>query len=167
MRVEAEIKAHSMMQENPRIVQAFTYCYGIENGQETFDLFIDNEFLLADRIKKQVLPEKAVSFVAKQLLEGLADLHEKKIIHRRVNPLNIQVDKKLNAKLMNFESSRFLELGKKVSSVKKDKQAKTIERPYVMSYLPPEYFNEQYSYSFDTWSLGCVIVEMALNKLPK
>lgn len=155
------------MQENPRIVTAFAYCYGMENGQETFDLFIDNECLLADRIKKQPLPEKAVALVTRQLLEGLADLHEKKIIHRRLNPSNIQVDKKLNAKLMNFESSRFEELGKKTSTGAKDKRAKTLERPYVISYLPPEYFDEKCSYSFDTWSLGCVIVEMTTNKLPK
>ena len=49
--------------------------------------------------KKEYLPETAIKVLLKQLIEGVAFCHNKRIIHRDLKSHNILVDSKYNLKI--------------------------------------------------------------------
>lgn len=116
-------------------------------------------FITQYRVKKALLnktriPEEEIWKVAYECLEGLNKLHESNIIHRDIKPANIFFRKGI-AKIGD------LNVAKHLVDVFTHTQTGT---PY---YASPEVWNEEpYNYKTDTWSLGCVLYEMAMLKPP-
>ena len=109
-----------------------------------------------DLISKQgALNENEISQYCQQILQGLAYLHKKKIVHRDVKCANILLDNYI-CKLADFGLSK--EDIRSMSGCKTD--CGTI---YWQS--PESLRGQKYGYKSDIWSFGCTVLEM-LNTEP-
>lgn len=98
--------------------------------------------------RKTSFEEKEVWRVAEQLLKGLKQLEEYKIIHRDIKSANIFFSKGI-AKLGDMNVSKITEASFASTQT---------GTPYYAS--PEVWRGEVYSYKSDIWSLGCVLYEM-------
>ena len=110
-----------------------------------------------DLISKQgALNEIEISGYCQQILQGLAYLHEKKIVHRDVKCANILLDNSI-CKLADFGLSK--EDIRSMSGCKTD-----CGTTYWQS---PESIQQQnYGYKSDIWSFGCTVFEMLSTEPP-
>jgi NIMA (never in mitosis gene a)-related kinase len=98
-----------------------------------------------------------VADLAEQMLEGLSYLHANHVLHRDFKPQNCYITKEGVIKIGDFGVSKLL-----TASMP---QAKTfIGTPFYMA--PEVCLSEDYSYPADVWSIGVVLYELYLGKLP-
>ena len=90
-----------------------------------------------------------------QILQGLHILHESGIIHRDLKPENILIDQNLVVKIADLGLacifSCYLNNEKNLSSYVVTRNYRSIELLFC---------NNNYSYSVDMWSFGCIIFEL-------
>ncbi|KAG9389691.1 cyclin dependent kinase [Carpediemonas membranifera] len=109
-----------------------------------------------------VISEKEHKSIIKDVLEGLAYLHNRNIIHRDIKPANILLDKDGRAALCDFGLSR-LGVDDGMSS-----------QIFTTYWRPPEVLLPSmdasdggtkafYSYTSDVWALGMTIVAMTMS----
>lgn len=87
-----------------------------------------------------------------QILNGVAYLHQQKVVHRDIKPSNIMVEKDGVVKLIDFGWSRFCAATEAMTGP-----------PCVIHYRPPEVLagmKTDYDFSVDIWSCGCLLFEM-------
>lgn len=92
----------------------------------------------------------------RNVLSGLAYLHEHKIIHRDLKPENILIDRQSgNIKIVDFDLARFIE----------EDQALT-RNVATLYYRPPEilFGSVHYDFSLDMWAIGCIFAEILLGQ---
>lgn len=130
------------------------------------DLYVIMEFLgggdLSDNIEymqksNNHFSESQIWGYVLQILQGLAELHKRGVIHRDVKPANLflSADKK-GLKIGDMNTSKILQNDAMTQTV--------IGTPY---YLAPEiWLNAKYDYRCDVFSLGCVVYEMAMLRPP-
>jgi serine/threonine protein kinase len=106
------------------------------------------------------LNESLTRVYTRQILEGLDYLHRKRVIHRDIKGANILVDDKGRIKLADFGASRSL-----AGLVSLNEGLKSVRgSPYWMA---PEVIKQSgYGRQADIWSVGCVVVEMAMGEPP-
>ncbi|GLI64257.1 hypothetical protein VaNZ11_007459 [Volvox africanus] len=116
---------------------------------------------LAKVIKKQQqmrrpLPEDVIWRYFIQVVMGLQALHNMKILHRDIKPGNIMVFENGVVKIGDLGIAKLLT---------KTAAAKTqIGTPH---YMGPEIWkNRPYSYTSDTWAVGCLLYELAALSVP-
>ncbi|CAD8043083.1 unnamed protein product [Paramecium primaurelia] len=104
--------------------------------------------------KNRGYTQKVIEQWLVQLLMGLACIHENNVIHRDLKSSNILIKEDGQLKIADFGVAKILS---------EDKMAKTITgSPF---YLSPEISQGQdYTYSSDIWSLGCILFEMCTLK---
>jgi len=105
---------------------------------------------------KKAPPEDLVWKIFIQIVQGLEALHSLKILHRDIKPGNIM--------LMANDVVKIGDLG--VAKVLKNSPLTNtqIGTPY---YMAPEIWRTRpYTYSCDTFSLGCLLYELISTKLP-
>ncbi|GAA6013886.1 hypothetical protein JCM10207_008223 [Rhodosporidiobolus poonsookiae] len=106
--------------------------------------------------------EALVSKFVRQILTGLAYLHEREIIHRDIKGANILVDNKGNIKISDFGISKKVE-DNLLSGAK-------VHRPSLQGsvyWMAPEVVKQTaYTSKADIWSLGCLVVEMLTGAHP-
>jgi len=103
--------------------------------------------------------ESQVSHYTRQILQGLKYLHGFNVIHRDLKCANILVTEFGNIKLADFGLSKCMEDGQ---SLKPGSRSSL--------WMAPEVANPKsgrYDFRADTWSLGCVVVEMSTRKSPQ
>ncbi|KAG5181978.1 kinase-like domain-containing protein, partial [Tribonema minus] len=106
---------------------------------------------------KREADEGTLAAVARGVLKGLAAMHAQHRIHRDIKPSNILLDRRGRIKIGDFGVTR--ELGATASL------ASTFTG--TLTYMSPERINsESYSYPSDIWSLGLVLVTLALGYFP-
>jgi mitogen-activated protein kinase kinase 4/5 len=120
--------------------------------------FMDNGSLEGTHINH----EAYLSDVARQILNGIAYLHKRKIVHRDIKPSNLLINSKKNVKIADFGVSRIL--------------AQTMDpcnsSVGTIAYMSPERINTDLNqglydgYAGDIWSLGVSILEFYLGRFP-
>ena len=92
-----------------------------------------------------------------ELVLGLEFLHKNNMVYRDLKPENILLDSRGHIKLTDFGLSKILE----------DEDDKAYTICGTPQYLAPEVLLKQgYDKAVDWWSLGCVMYEMLVGRLP-
>jgi len=113
---------------------------------------------LRDKLKKGPLKTKEALAAAIQIAAGLADAHGKGIIHRDIKAANIMVTEKGQAKVMDFGLAK-LRGGSSLT-----KSQTTLG---TVAYMSPEQARgSDLDQRTDIWSLGVVLYEMLVGRLP-
>ncbi len=137
-------------------------CVIYEIGESGEHPYIAMEFVegetLRDKIKKGPLkPEEAVDIVS-QVAVGLGEAHGKGIIHRDIKSANIMVTAKGQAKVMDFGLAK-LQGGSSLT-----RSQTTLG---TVAYMSPEQARGgELDQRTDIWSLGVVLYEMLIGRLP-
>lgn len=102
------------------------------------------------------VPLPVVKCFFRQILEGVAYMHSKKVVHRDLKPSNLMVDEKGIVKIIDFGWARYITA---------DRTGKMTGPPCVMSYRPPEVLlggsrSNMYGFAVDTWACGCILFEL-------
>uniref|UniRef100_G3WTL0 Mitogen-activated protein kinase kinase kinase 19 n=2 Tax=Sarcophilus harrisii TaxID=9305 RepID=G3WTL0_SARHA len=109
------------------------------------------------------LPEMVISKYTKQILQGVAYLHENCVVHRDIKGNNVMLMPTGIIKLIDFGCARrlaYVSLTGTHSEMLKSMHG----TPYWMA---PEVINESgYGRKSDIWSIGCTVFEMATGKPP-
>lgn len=109
------------------------------------------------------LPESVFCKYTEQIVQGVAYLHEKGVIHRDVKGNNVMLMPNGIIKLIDFGCAKRLSC---VSLTNEHSEPlKSVHgTPYWMA---PEVINESgYGRKSDIWSIGCTVFEMATGKPP-
>lgn len=108
------------------------------------------------QLMKRPMPEDLIWKYWIQVARGLSALHSMKILHRDIKPGNIMVMENEVAKIGDLGIAKLLN---------QSLAAKTqIGTPH---YMPPEIWkNRPYSFTSDSWAMGCILYEMATLKVP-
>ena len=142
---------------SPFVVQHFeSFC---NEGEVTIVMeYMDGGSLSSLVRRRGPLPEACLGSVARQVLQGLAYLHdEKRIVHRDLKPSNLLVNAAGEVKISDFGVSG--QLGASVS--------KCASWVGTVTYMSPERISgEKYGPDSDIWSLGLSLVECALGRFP-
>lgn len=145
--------------ESPYVVK----CHGIfEKGEQIHFVleYMDGGSL--EHRRSDMMSERFLAEVARQVLQGLKYLHGHKIVHRDIKPSNLLINKKQEVKIADFGVSRIL--------------SQTLDpcNTYVgtCAYMSPERFDpETYGgrydgYAGDIWSLGLSLLECFIGHFP-
>ncbi|KAJ2237002.1 hypothetical protein H4R99_002532 [Coemansia sp. RSA 1722] len=114
------------------------------------------------------LPESVVRSFLRQILAGLAYLHERGILHRDIKGANILVDETGTCKISDFGISRRTDHSSLVALLRgsnmSNSQGKIIG---TVPFMAPEVARgARYTEAADIWSLGCVVVQMWSGRPP-
>lgn len=140
------------------VVKIFGWFFSGDESYIAMEL-VDGQSL-KDKLKKQkkFTAEQTVS-IAKEICQGLADIHKQEIVHRDLKPTNILFNSKNVVKLIDFgislneDSKRVTQDNKLVGSIQ---------------YIAPELILKSHSPSAqsDIYSLGIIMYEMLSGRLP-
>ena len=92
---------------NKNIIEIYGY-YNKENLSFSFLEFGkhgDFVYFLKHLLRRNTLPEPALDYFAKQILDGLDYIHRCKIVHMDIKPGNILINSNLEAKITDFSIS--------------------------------------------------------------
>ncbi|PIN20787.1 MEKK [Handroanthus impetiginosus] len=141
---------------HPNIVQY----YGSDLSDERLSVYL--EYVSGGSINKLLqeygpFREPVIQNYTRQILYGLAYLHDRNTVHRDIKGANILVDPNGEIKLADFGMAKHIASCSSMLSFKGS--------PYWMA--PEVVMNTNgYSLPVDIWSLGCTIIEMATGKPP-
>jgi len=103
--------------------------------------------------------EGLVRAYTRQILVGLAYLHEHQIMHRDIKGANILISDKGIVKLADFGAS------KRITEMQTQTDCKSLKgTPYWMA--PEVIMQSGHGRSADIWSVGCTVIEMITGKPP-
>jgi len=138
-------------------------CRMYDLGKAEGNYFITMEYVPGEDLKSfirrsgQLTVGKTV-YLARQVLEGLAEAHRLGVVHRDLKPQNIMIDKEGNARIMDFGIARTL-------------AAKGITGAGVMigtpEYMSPEQAEvKEVDQRSDIYSFGVILYEMLAGRVP-
>jgi serine/threonine protein kinase len=138
-------------------------CRMFDLGEEQGTHYITMEYVSGEDLKSELIrmgplsAGKAIS-IAKQVCEGLAEAHRLGVVHRDLKPQNIMIDRKGNAKIMDFGIARSLR-GKGITAA-----GVMIGTPEYMS--PEQVEGKEADQRADIYSLGIILYEMLTGRVP-
>ena len=135
--------------------------YDLGRAEEIY--FITMEYVSGEDLKSfirrsgRLTVGKAI-YIARQVLEGLAEAHRLGVVHRDLKPQNIMIDQEGNARIMDFGIARSL-------------KAKGITGAGVMigtpEYMSPEQAEvKDVDQRSDLYSFGVILYEMLVGRVP-
>jgi serine/threonine protein kinase/Tfp pilus assembly protein PilF len=132
-------------------------------GEETGTHYITMEYVPGEDLKSFIrrsgqLATETTIRIAKQVCEGLSEAHSAGIIHRDLKPSNIMIDKKGNARIMDFGIARSL-TSKGITGA-----GVIIGTPEYMS--PEQVEGKDTDERSDIYSLGVILFEMVTGRVP-
>ncbi|NXR79522.1 M3K19 kinase, partial [Pycnonotus jocosus] len=109
------------------------------------------------------LPEVVLCKYTKQILQGVAYLHDNRVVHRDIKGSNVMLMPTGVIKLIDFGCARRLAWAS-LSGTRSELLRSVHGTPYWMA---PEVINDSgYGRKSDIWSIGCTVFEMATGKPP-
>lgn len=157
--IEKEIRMHALSQGHKNVVgflEAFEFRNRIYLIVELMNLgsLYDYVYGLPQRMHWK---EKALLYVMKKMLKGLAFMHSQNHLHRDIKSQNVLLNDKGEVKLADF--------GFAVGLNKKEQKRKTVlGTPYWMA--PEMLAKKAYDCKVDVWSTGITAYEIAENQPP-
>lgn len=144
---------------HPNVVE-FRGSFVGDNGSLNLVVEYVDGLSLAEHLSQYTaFPETLVAEIARQVLCGLAYLHENGVTHRDLKPANILVDHSAAVKICDFGVSR----SENVQTINPGQQH-MVGTPW---YIAPEMVEYRpYTTSVDIWSLGCTVLELATGRRP-
>jgi serine/threonine protein kinase len=138
-------------------------CRMYDIGREDEKYFITMEYVAGEDLKslireKEKISESEVLRIAQQMCEGLAGAHELGIVHRDLKPQNIMIDKKGNAKIMDFGIAR------SVAAPGVTQTGVIIGTPEYIS--PEQTEGQEADHRSDIYSFGVILYEMVTGSVP-
>ena len=132
--------------------------------QDISKLYIVSEFMQGGDMffhlhdgKIVIFNNDKTRFYIMELVLALEALHKNNMVYRDLKPENILLDGKGHVKLTDFGLSKILE----------DEDEKAFTVCGTPQYLAPEIIQKKgYDKAVDWWSLGCVMYEMLVGKIP-
>ncbi|CAF1207027.1 unnamed protein product [Didymodactylos carnosus] len=99
----------------------------------------------------------------RQIVEGVAYLHENNVVHRDIKGKNIMLDINGNIKLIDFGCAKRLKKNQNTHSVRQILKS----MKGTANWMAPEVISETgHGKKADIWSIGCTMCEMATGKPP-
>lgn len=154
-----EAKTMAKFTNNPNIVHVFDF---FEENQTAYIVmeFLDGitvkQFLESTPDKK--LPVETATEIVMNVLDALAEMHSKKIIHRDISPDNIQITSQNQIKIFDFGAARLT----------RDDTEETRSIVVKTGYTPPEQYrgkSKQGAYT-DLYSVGAVLYKLITGLTP-
>ena len=136
------VKYYDISKDENNIYILMEYCNG-----ENLRSFIDNNMN-----NNTLIEEDIIYNIISQICKGIQEIHNKKIIHRDLNPKNIFMNKNMIIKIGDFGISKLFDSHKKYMQTK--------NRAGTEYYISPEIDDGIYNEKSDIWSLGCIIYEL-------
>ncbi|CAF1113345.1 unnamed protein product [Rotaria sordida] len=144
------VKFYGISIENSRLVKIFTEY--VPNGT------VDNMLKLFGPFPNNVLQK-----YTRQIVEGVAYLHDEGVIHRDIKGKNVMLDKYGNIKLIDFGCAIRLMENPNTNSV--EQIFGSLEG--TLYWMAPEIITKTgHGEKADIWSIGCTLYEMATGKPP-
>ncbi|KAL1436446.1 hypothetical protein MTO96_049679 [Rhipicephalus appendiculatus] len=146
--------------DHPHIIKYFTSF--LENGELFIVLELADggdlaQFIKCFRQHGKLIPEPTIWKYFSQVCAALKHMHLKRIMHRDVKPANVFITSDGRVKLGDLGLGRFFNPNSVAAN-------SLVGTPYYMS---PERVQEQeYDFSSDVWSAGCLLYEMAALQSP-
>ncbi|GMG21241.1 unnamed protein product [[Candida] boidinii] len=138
---------------------------GFEKTKDTYSIFL--EYVSGGSVSRcirayGVFPEDLIRYLTKQVLEGLAYIHSKGILHRDLKADNLLLEPDGVCKISDFGIS------KKMENIYSNNSEMSFQG--TIYWMAPEVItvkeHKGYSAKVDIWSLGCVVLEMVGGKRP-
>ncbi|KAF4547520.1 MAP kinase kinase kinase wis4-like protein [Elsinoe fawcettii] len=156
--------------DHPNIVSY----YGIEPHRDKVYIFMEycSGGSLAGLLEHgRIEDETVIQVYALQMLEGLAYLHEARVVHRDIKPENILLDHNGVIKFVDFGAAKVIAKQGKTLIGDAGRGTRQKSMTGTPMYMSPEVIkggNNAGSRhgAVDIWSLGCVILEMATGRRP-
>jgi serine/threonine protein kinase len=141
---------------NPHLVQVFDH--GIENGRH----YLVMEYVEGRTLKSIINEEGALDVdrslgIARQIAEGLAEVHRRGIVHRDIKPQNLMIEPDGTVKVMDFGIARIADLSALTRS------GYLVGTPHYIS--PEQAMGQQVDHRSDLYSLGVVLYEMLMGRV--
>lgn len=139
--------------KHPNIVLLKEVVYRNENLNLVFE-YLENDLKRVLKRLDQPLESHRVKSFMRQLMEGLAYCHKKRIMHRDLKPHNLLIDNNDRLQLADFGLARTFSLPIREYT----------HEVITLWYRSPEILLGQkiYSTPADIWSAGCIFAEMLL-----
>ena len=111
--------------------------------------------IISKKKSESIFEEKTIWSIFIQMVKGLNELHNKKIIHRDLKSANIFLMKNGICKLGDLNVAKVVENGLLRTQT---------GTPYFAS--PEIWEDKPYSFKSDIWSIGCILYQMAALNMP-
>ncbi|KAI9746360.1 MAG: ATP binding [Claussenomyces sp. TS43310] len=150
--------------QHPNIVQYL----GCSSSNEQLNIFL--EYVPGGSVQTMLnsygaLKEPLVRSFVRQIVTGLAYLHDRDIIHRDIKGANILVDNKGGIKISDFGISKKIEASNLLNGTGSNKNRPSLQGS--VFWMAPEVVKQtSYTRKADIWSLGCLVIEMMTGSHP-
>ncbi|KAF8272970.1 kinase [Lactarius quietus] len=165
--IRDELRVMEMLR-HPNVVEY----YGIEVHRDKvyiFEEFCQGGSLAALLELGRIEDEHIIQVYTMQMLEGLAYLHSKGIVHRDIKPDNILLDHLGVIKFVDFGAAKILARNHRTMMRSRRPLATEGSLTGTPMYMSPEVIKNDTSGrhgAMDIWSMGCVVLEFATGKKP-
>ena len=114
-----------------------------------------NKFINNKKAKTELINEKNICVILKDIPRGLKEIHSKDIIHRDLKPANILIDSGTKFKIADFGIVKFTDQS-------------LARNNWTLKYAAPEFFDENsvIDKKCDLWSLGCITCDLCSSEFP-
>jgi serine/threonine protein kinase len=142
----------------PNVVRLYDVIHEKDEAKQSSKMYLVFEFFsrdlkaYMDAIGPQGMDPELVKIFSKQMLNGLAECHSRRVLHRDLKPQNLLIDARGRLMLADFGLARAF-----MTPI-----PKYTHDVVTLWYRAPEILlgSDYYSTATDLWSAGCIIAEM-------